>query len=99
MMMEIIANSLILALLMLLFFLLGMYVSARTTEKSRQEADYEYRKLMAYNLAGVERPGDPVPYVAPPEKRRRRIPHMKEIEQRLRNGERSTVKVEDDDNI
>ena len=95
--MDIIIQSLILALLMVLFFLLGMYVAVRTDERARKNADYQYRKIASYRMAGVEAPGDPLPYVAPPVRlrRMRRIPHMKELERRLRNGGRGTVKVED----
>lgn len=93
--MDIIIQSLILALLMVLFFLLGMYVAVRTDERAKKNADYQYRKIASYRMAGVEAPGDPLPYVAPPVRRKRRIPHMKELEQRLLNGGRGTVKVED----
>lgn len=93
--METLYTAVIFALLMMLFFFLGVYVANRLAQNAREDADYQYRRILAYRMAGVERPGDPLPYVAPPVRRRRKIPHLDEIERRIRAGERGTVKVED----
>ena len=95
--MEIFYTAIVSALTMMAFFFLGIYVANTLARNAREDAEYQYRKMMAYHLAGVERPGDPLPYVAPPIKRRRKLPHLKEIEERLNNGERATVKVEENE--
>ena len=96
--MEFILTAVVAALLMMAFFFAGIYTANRLAEQARQDADYQYRKMIAYRQAGVERPGDPLPYVAPPiTRRRRKIPHMDEIGRRLKEGGRGTVKITNED--
>lgn len=98
--MDLIFTALVTAILMVFFFFLGVYVANRIAHDAQEEADYNYRRMMAYRMAGVERPGDPLPYVAPPMPRRKhKLPHMAELDRRLRAGERGTVKVDEEEDI
>ena len=92
--MDILFTALVTAILMMGFFFLGVFVAQRMAQDAQETADYNYRRMLSYRMAGVERPGDPVPYVAPPmPKRKRKLPYMAELDRRLRAGERGTVKI------
>jgi len=96
--MQMIVTAVIAALLMMAFFFAGIYTANRLADQAKREADYQYRKMIAYRQAGVEHPGDPLPYVAPPiPRRRRKIPHMDELGRRLKEGGRGTVKITNED--
>lgn len=103
-MMEVLTVALIalgIVLLMMGFFFAGVITANRLTQKSRADAEYWLRKMYAYRDAGVKNPGDPLPYVAPPVRQwlraPRKLPHIKELDRRLRAGGRGTVKITNED--
>ena len=91
--METVFTGIIVAILMMGCFFAGIYVAGILAQDAEDEAQYRARKAEYYREAGVRTLNDPLPYVAPPVRRRRRIPHLAEIDRRLKSGERGTVRL------
>lgn len=85
-----------LSVLSLIMFILGMNYMKNIIHEEREKTQYEEMRHEWYRFAGVQHPGDPVPYV-PPKKykyrtpRGRMLPGMDALNRLMREGKRGTV--------